>query len=209
MDFANILLLRQHIKSHPVDGQLSPTFQPSPVCQPRLLKCDECNVSFDAVNELQTHNKTFHARTKPRKSTPVRIQGRGAGSMPKVQQPPPVGRAMAVKSTKQNTTPPVHTFSASVKNVSVPVPLQTLPIEHSNGSEPQAAITDKEVKKPNSNSKEIECPDLDVMYASDVVFVCHVCKECFSKPQFVRDHQVMVHLEYKFACSDRHCSRVF
>ena len=158
---------------------------------------------------MQTHNKTFHARTKPRKSTPVHIHGRGAGSMPRVQQPPPVGRAVAVESTKQNTTPPVRTFSTSVKNVSVPVPLKTLPIEHSNGSEPQAAITDKEVKKPNSNSKEIECPDSDIMYASDIVFVCHVCKECFSKPQFVRDHQAMVHVEYKFACSDRHCLHIF
>ena len=121
-----------------MEDQLSPTFQTSPVCQPRLLKCDECNVSFNAVKELQTHNKTFHARTKPRKSTPVCIQGRGVGLMPKLPQPPPVVKAVAVKSTQQNTTPPFH---PSGKNVSVP--LKTLPIKHSNGSEPQVAITDK------------------------------------------------------------------
>ena len=134
MDFANILLLRQHIKSHSVQGQVhsvqGPTFQPLPVCQPRLLKCDECNVGFDAVKELHTHNKTFHTRTKPRKSTPTHIQGRGAGSLPKSQHPPSVGRTVTMPSTKDNTTPAVGLSSPSGKIFSVPVPLQTLPIQH-------------------------------------------------------------------------------
>ena len=126
MDFVNILLLRQHIKSHPVQGHLSPTFQPLLVCQPRLLKCDECNVSFDAVKELHAHNKTFHTRTKPRKSTPTHIQGRGVGSLPKSQHSPPVGRTVTVP--KDNITSAVGSSSPSGKNFSVPVPLQTLPI---------------------------------------------------------------------------------
>ena len=71
------------------------------------------------------------------------------------------------------------------------------------------AITDKQVKKAISNSEEIEQPNLDIMCASDIIFVCHVCKECFSKPQFVRDHQSMVHVEYKFHCSNTDCLCIF
>ena len=34
MDFTNILLLKEHLKSHPVHFELSPKCQASAVCQP-------------------------------------------------------------------------------------------------------------------------------------------------------------------------------
>ena len=71
------------MKTHPVPGQLCPGFQPCPVCQPRLLKCDDCNLGFDAIKEFHSHNKNNHAKPKPRKSTPTHGHGHGAGSLPK------------------------------------------------------------------------------------------------------------------------------
>ena len=86
------------MKTHPVPGQLSPEFQPSPVCQPRLLKCDDCNLGLNTVKEFHTHNKIHHATPKPRKSTPTRGHRCGAGSLPKSPTPPPVGRSITVHS---------------------------------------------------------------------------------------------------------------
>ena len=44
---------------------------------------------------------------------------------------------------------------------------------------------------------------------SDVVFVCSVCKECFGKPELVREHQELIHVKYKFACDDPECLHIF
>ena len=68
-----------------------------------------------------------------------------------------------------------------------PVPLQTTPKQ----------IPHKEV----SNSDELVQTDSDIICTSDFVFVCHICKEIFNKAEFVRDHQSMLHVDYKYSCS--------
>ena len=122
MDFNNFLVLKQHMKSHPVECQLCPTIScvPSPVCQPKLLKCDKCNIRFDAVKGLQNHNKNFHARTKTSKSTPMCIPGRGEASLINSPKPPAVVTSVTVQNS--NNTPAVVP-----KKNGVPVPLQTTP----------------------------------------------------------------------------------
>ena len=95
------------MKSHPVECQLCPTIScvPSPVCQPKLLKCDKCNIRFDAVKDLQNHNKNFHARTKTSKSTPMCIPGRGEASLINSPKPPAVVTSVTVQNS--NNTPAV------------------------------------------------------------------------------------------------------
>ena len=47
------------------------------------------------------------------------------------------------------------------------------------------------------------------MQALNFVFVCPVCKECFGKPEFVREHQELIHVEFKFVCGDNDCFHIF
>ena len=129
MDFTNILSLKEHMKTHPVPGQLSPAFQPSPVCQPRLLKCDDCNLEFDTVKEFHTHNKSIHPKPKPRKSTTTCGCSQGAGSLSKSPKPPPVGRSLTIHSGNQNNTQLVPTPSNPLgKGVCVGLPLKNIPV---------------------------------------------------------------------------------
>ena len=44
---------------------------------------------------------------------------------------------------------------------------------------------------------------------SDVYFACPVCKECFGKLELVREHQELIHDDYKFACDDANCLYIF
>ena len=85
------------MKTDPVPGQLSSGFQPS-VCQPRVLKCDDCNLGFDTVKEFHSHNKNNHTKPKPRKSTPTFGHRHGVESLPKCPKPPPVGRNVTIHS---------------------------------------------------------------------------------------------------------------
>ena len=80
-----------------------------------------------------------------------------------------------------------NSSSWSPKN-SVPVPLQTTP----------KRIPQKEV----SNSGELVQTDSDVFRTSDFVFLCHICKEICDKAEFVRDHPAMLHVDYKYSCSE-------
>ena len=38
--------------------------------------------------------------------------------------------------------------------------------------------------------------------------MCHICKEIFDKAEFVRDHQSMLHVDYKYSCSETNCLRI-
>ena len=117
MDFTNILLLKEHMKTHLVPGQLSPAFQPSPVYQPILLKCNDCNLGFDTVKEFHTHNKSIHAKPKPRKSIPIHGWGWDVGSLPTSPKPPTVGRSVTKHSGNQNNTQLVPTPSENGNKV--------------------------------------------------------------------------------------------
>ena len=44
---------------------------------------------------------------------------------------------------------------------------------------------------------------------SDIYFACPVCKECFSKPEMVREQQELIHVECKFVRDDANCLRIF
>ena len=166
--------------------QLSPGFQPSSVCQPRLLKCDDCNLGFDTVKEFHSHNKNNHAKPKTRKSTPTRGCGCGAGSLPKSPKPPPVGRSVTIHSGNENNTQSVPTPSGNEnrvvssnplgKGVGVGLPLKNMPMQHINDSCPKP-ISDKQVKKEIENGSGIQQSDFSVVWMLDVVLVCPVCKE--------------------------------
>ena len=172
MDFTNNLLLKEHMKTHPVPGQLSPGFQPSPVCQPRLLKCDVCNLGFDTVEEFHSYNKNNHTKPKARKSTPTHGHGHGVGSLPKSPKPPPVGRSVTVHSGNENR---VVSSNPPGKGVGVCLPLKNIPVQYINDSSPKPVI-DKQVKKEIENGSGIQQSDFSVVQMSDVVFVCPVCK---------------------------------
>ena len=197
------------MKTHPVPGQLSPAFQPSPVCQPRLLKCDDCNLEFDTVKEFHTHNKSIHAKPKPRKSAPTHGCSWGAGSLPKSPKPPAVGRSVTIHSGNENNTQLVPTSSENGnkvassnppgKGVGVGLPLKNM--QHISDSRPKP-ISNKQVKKEieNGSGSGIQQADLSVVQMSDVYFACPVCKECFGKPELVRQYQKLIHVKYRFVC---------
>ena len=183
MDFTNILLLKEHMKTHPV----SLAFQPSPVCQPRLLKCDDCNLGFDTVKEFHTHNKSIHTKPKPRKSTPTHGCGWNAGLLPVSPKLPPVGRSVTKHSGNQNNTQLIPTPSENGnkvvssnppgKGVSVGLPLKNIPMQHISDSHPKP-ISSKQVKNEieNGTGSGIQQADLSVVQMSDVYFACPVCK---------------------------------
>ena len=220
MDFRNILSWKEHMKTHPFPGHLCPAFQPSPACQPRLLKCNDCNLGFDTVKEFYVHNKSIHPKPKPRRSAPTHGHSHGGGSLPKSPKPPPVGRSVTIHSGNQNNTQLVPTPSENCnkvvssnplgKGVSEGQPLKNIPVQHISDSHPRP-ISNKQVKKEieNGSGSGKQQADLSVVQMSDVYFVCPVCKECFSEPKFVREHQELIHVEYKFACNDANCLHIF
>ena len=122
------------MKTHPVRAQVSPTFQPSPVCQPRLLNCDDCNVGFNTVKKLQLRNKNYHTRSKP-------TCGHGCGSLPRSPKPPSVSTSVAKHSGNGNNTQKIPTPSGSEnspgKSVPGALPLKNIPVQHINDSCPK------------------------------------------------------------------------
>ena len=184
MDFTNILLLKEHLKTHLVQSQVSPTCQPSPVCQPRLLKCDECNEGLNTVKELQIHNKNYHARSKPRKSIPTR----GCGSIPRSPKPSTVARSVSIHSGNGNNKKSIPTPSGNENSngncVGAGQPLKNLTVRKISDSHSNP-ITNRAVKKEIENGSGILPSDFSVVQTSDILYVCHVCKECFGKPGLV------------------------
>ena len=79
-------------------------------------------------------------------------------------------------------------------------------MQHISTSRPKP-ISDKQVKKEieNGSGSGIQQADLSFVQISDDYFACPVCKECFGKPELVREHQELIHVEYKFACDDANC----
>ena len=195
MDFTNILLLKEHLKSHPICFELSPKCQASAVCQPRLLKCNDCNEGFDTVKELQIHNKNYHTRSKPRKSAPTR----GCGCASITRSP---------KACKQSITTPSANDNTNGTIVGAGQPLKNVPVQQFSDSCPNP-ITNTAVKKENENSSPKIPFDLSVVQTSNILYVCHIYKECFEKPGMVREHQELIHFEYKFAFSDTNCFYIF
>ena len=210
MDFTNILLLKEHLKIHPVHFELSPKCQASAVCQPRLLKCDDCNEGFNTLKELQIHNKNYHTRSKPRKSAPT--HGRGCGSVTRSPKPCTVPRSVCTYSengnNKQSITTPSGNENANGTIVGAGQPLKNVPVQQFSDSRPNP-ITNTAVKKENDNSSRTIPSDLSVVQTSESLYVCHVCKEYFDKPGMVREHQELIHFEYKFACTDKNCFHIF
>ena len=87
-------------------------------------------------------------------------------------------------------------------------PLKNISMQHINDSHPKP-ISDKQVKKEIENGSGIQQSEFSVVQMSDVVFVCPVCKESFGKLELVREHQELIHVEYKFPCDDSQCLRIY
>ena len=154
--------------------------------------------------------KIYHARSKLRKSTPT--HGCGHGSLPRSPKLPSVSTSVAIHSGNGNNTPKNPTPSGNEnspgKGVLRDLPLKNIPVQHIYDSRPKP-ITHRAVKKEIENGSEIVPSDLTLVQTSDFVFVCTVCKECFGKSEFVREHQELIHVEFKFAWGDNNCFRIF
>ena len=62
----------------------------------------------------------------------------------------------------------------------------------------------REIEKGSGSG--IQKDDLSVMQMSDAYFTF---KKCFSKPEMVREHQELIHVQYKFVCDDANCLHIF
>ena len=182
MDFTNIVLLKEHLKSHPVCFELSPNCQASAVCQPRLVKCDDCNEGFDTVKELQIHNKNYHTRSKPRKSVPT--HGRGRASITRSPKACKIPRSVSIypenRNNKQSITTPSANDNANGTIFGAGQPLKNVPVQQFSDLCPNP-ITNTAVKKENENSSQTIPSDLSVVQTSNILYVCRICKECFEK----------------------------
>ena len=174
----------------------------------------------NTVKEFHTHNKSFHTKPKPRKSTLTHGWGQGAGLLPKSPKPPPVGRSVTIHSGNQNNAQLVPTLSENGnkvvssnspgKGVGVGLALKNIPVQHISDSHPKP-ISNKQIKKEieNGSGSGIQQADLSVVQMSNAYFACPVCKECFGKLEWVREHHELIHDEYKFACDDANCLCIF